>query len=386
MRIATRVGELNGEGAMQVYARARELERAGRDIIHMELGEPDFHPAPAVIGAAQAALGAGRDRYCSPLGLPELRAALAEYLARGRGLAAAADNVVVASGCKLALFLAMQALIEPGDEVLCPEPSFPIYPSVTRALGGRPVYYRLLEENDFQPDAEEMARLVSPRTRVVILCSPNNPTGTVYRREALERLAGLAQAHDLSVISDEIYARIVYEPGFASIATLPGMAERTVVIDGFSKSFAMTGWRLGYAVAPRAMVEALEMLIMNSFTCASEFIQVAAVEALRDAEGHTQRMVDEYARRRGIFAAGLNEIPGWRCRLPEGAFYAWANVAGTGLTAEAVQTRLLEQGGVAAIPGAAFGPSGKGFLRFSFAGAATQLEEALRRIRGTMGI
>ncbi|HUX67862.1 MAG TPA: pyridoxal phosphate-dependent aminotransferase [Terriglobales bacterium] len=386
MRIAKRVGALNGEGAMQVYARARELERAGRSIIHMELGEPDFHPAPAVVAAAQAALAAGRDRYCAPLGLPELRTALAEYLARTRGLGASAGNVVVASGCKLVLSLAMQALIEPGDEVLCPEPSFPIYPSLTRALGGRPVYYRLLEENGFQPDLEELARLITPRTRVAILCSPNNPTGTVYRPEALERLAELARAHDLSVVSDEIYARIVYAPGFGSIATLPGMAERTVVIDGFSKSFAMTGWRLGYAVAPPAMVEALEMLIVNSFTCAPEFVQVAAVEALQDAEGHTQRMVDEYARRRGIFAAGLNEIPGWRCRLPEGAFYAWASVARTGLTAEAAQARLLEEAGVAAIPGAAFGPSGADFLRFSFAGTATQLEEALRRIRGTIGI
>lgn len=369
---------------MEVHARACALERAGRSVIHLELGEPSFHPAAEVAGAAKAALDAGRDRYCAPAGIPELRAALAAYLRRTRGLQCEAEDILVAPGCKLALSLAMTALIERGDEVLCPEPSFPLYPSLTRGLGARPVGYRLLEENSFQPDLGEVSGLITPRTRVLVLCSPNNPTGTVFSRATLEGLAALAREHDLAVIADEVYARIVYDERFVSIATLPGMAERTVVIDGFSKSFAMTGWRLGYAVAPPEMVAALEMLVVNSFTCASEFLQVAAIEALRDASGHTNAMVAEYARRRELFAGGLARIPGLRCRMPQGAFYAWARVVRPGLTAEALQQRLLEEAGVAAIPGAAFGRSGAEFLRFSFAGAALELSEALERIRATM--
>lgn len=380
MRLAYRISQLNGEGAMLVYDRARQLEARGRSIIHLELGEPDFHPAPSVFASIQAALAAGRDRYCPPAGLPELRTAIANYLARTRELQVSARNVVVVSGCKLALYLAMQALIEPGDEVLCPEPSFPIYPSVTRSLGARPVFYRLLAGRGFQPDVAEIVRAITPRTRVLILCSPNNPTGTVYQLHVLDDLARLAKAYDLSVISDEVYARIVYGHGFSSIAALPGMAARTVVIDGFSKSFAMTGWRLGYAVAPPEVIEALEMLVMNTFTCASEFIQVAAVAALRDAEGHTARMVEEYARRRERFTTGINRIPGLHCQPPDGAFYAWVHVTGAGGSAEPFQRRLLEEAGVAAIPGAAFGPSGAEFLRLSFAGAPEELDEALRRI------
>src|SRR6185437_14700727 len=336
--------------------------------------------------AAVAALRNGRDRYCAPAGIPELRAALAEVLRRTRGLACQPENILVAPGCKLARSMAMTALIEPGDEVLCPEPSFPLYPSLTRGLGARPVCYRLLEEHAFQPDLAEVARLISRRTRVLILCSPNNPTGTVFSRATLEGLAALARQHDLAVIADEVYARIVYDGSFLSIATLPGMAERTVVIDGFSKSFAMTGWRLGYAVAPPPMIAALEMLVVNSFTCAPEFIQVAAVEALRDLAGHTSAMVAEYARRRQLFAGGLARIPGLRCSLPQGAFYAWARVVHPGLAAAEFQRHLLERAGVAAIPGAAFGPSGAEFLRFSFAGASAELSEALDRIRATMEI
>ncbi|HXE30999.1 MAG TPA: pyridoxal phosphate-dependent aminotransferase [Terriglobales bacterium] len=380
MRLAQRVQELRGEGALAVFARARELESQGRSIIHMELGEPDFHPAPQVVEAGRRALAEGRDRYCASRGLPALREALAAYLQSSRGLACTAGNVVVASGCKLALYLAMQALIEPGDEVLYPEPGFPIYPSVTHSLGARPVAYRLREAHALQPDLDEVARLLTPRTRVLIVCSPNNPTGTVYSRGVLQGLAELAARHDLAVISDEIYARIVYETPFSSIAALPGMAARTVVIDGFSKAFAMTGWRLGYAVAPPEVVEALDRLVMNSFTCAAEFIQIAAVEALRDPGGHTAAMVAEFARRRALFAGGLDAHPAFRCPAPQGAFYAWAHVE----RAEEVQRRLLEEGGVAAIHGRAFGPEGEDFLRFSFAGASGQLEEALRRIRATI--
>ncbi len=369
---------------MQVFARAQALERAGRSVIHMELGEPDFHPALEVVAAAHAALSLGRDRYCPPCGLPELRAALAAHLGRSRGLNLKAENLAVTSGCKLALFLAMLALIEPGDEVLCPEPSFPAYSSITRGLGAAPVFYRLGEERGFQPDAAEIARLATARTRGLILCSPNNPTGTIYGRDALAAIAQLARERDWWVIADEVYARIVYGPGYESMAGLGGMPERTVIIDGFSKSYAMTGWRLGFAAGPRELIEAMEMLIVNSFTCAPEFIQVAALEALRDPSQHAAVMVAEYARRRELFVQGINRIPGLRCALPEGAFYAWVKVEAPGRTAEQVQQSLLEDAGVAAIHGRGFGPSGEAYLRFSFAGGAARLEEALTRIRGTM--
>ncbi|HEY7856798.1 MAG TPA: aminotransferase class I/II-fold pyridoxal phosphate-dependent enzyme, partial [Terriglobales bacterium] len=230
--MAQRIGLLTGEGALEVYARAKELERAGRSVIHLELGEPDFHPAPQVLEAGRTAIAHGRDRYCASRGLPELRTAIAGYLIQTRALTCGAENVLVASGCKLALFLAMMALIEPGDEVLYPEPGFPIYPSVARCFGARPVAHRLLEANDFQPDLDEIVRLATPRTKVLILCSPNNPTGTVYSPQTLAGLARLARERDWWVISDEIYARIVYEKTFTSIATLDGMAERTIIIDG----------------------------------------------------------------------------------------------------------------------------------------------------------
>ncbi|HEX8872382.1 MAG TPA: aminotransferase class I/II-fold pyridoxal phosphate-dependent enzyme, partial [Candidatus Acidoferrum sp.] len=245
--IATRVSQLTGEGALAVFARAKELEKEGRSVIHLELGEPDFHPASPVVDALRAAAASGRDRYVATRGIPPLRAAIAAYLKRTRGLDAAAEQVLVAPGCKMALSLAMMALIEPGDEVLYPDPSFPIYPSFTRGLGAKPVAYRLREENKFQPDIAEIAAKITPQARMLIFNSPNNPTGTVFSADALKEIAALAQKHDLWILSDEIYARILFQGEYKSIWSLPGLAERTVIIDGFSKSFAMTGWRLGYA-------------------------------------------------------------------------------------------------------------------------------------------
>jgi len=282
-RIASRVSQLHGEGALAVYSRAKELERAGRSIIHLELGEPDFHPAAPVVDALRNAVAAGLDRYCSTQGVPALREAIADYLRRTRRLDVAAEQVLVAPGCKMALSLAMMALIEPGDEVLYPDPGFPIYPSFTRGLGATAVPFGLDEKNQFQPDVDEIGAKITPRTRVLIFNSPNNPTGTVFSAAALEKLAALAQKHDLWILSDEIYARILFEGQYQSIRSLPGMAERTIIIDGFSKSFAMTGWRLGYAVAPLHVVEAMDLLVLNTFTCAAEFTQVAAIEALRDS-------------------------------------------------------------------------------------------------------
>src|SRR5713226_6670267 len=378
--IASRVSQLHGEGALAVFSRAKELERQGRSIIHLELGEPDFHPAAPVVDAMRGAVAAGRDRYVSTRGVPALREAIAEYLKRTRRLEVAAEQVLVAPGCKMALSLAMMALIEPGDEVLFPDPSFPIYPSFTRGLGATAVPFGLEEKNKFQPDVDEIARKITPRTTMLIFNSPNNPTGTVFSDAVLEKLAALATKHDLWVLADEIYARILFSGEYKSIWSLPGMAERTVVIDGFSKSFAMTGWRLGYAVAPVEVINAMDLLVLNTFTCAAEFTQVAAIEALRDSTDAVNAMVAEYRKRRELFVAGLNRIAGFRCQPPEGAFYAWVNVEDTGLPAQELASTLLEEAGVAAIAGAAFGAAGKNYLRFSLVSARNLLEEALERI------
>ena len=380
-KIASRIAELTGEGALAVFTRAKELEKAGRSIIHLELGEPDFHPAAPVVDAVRAAVAEGRDRYVATRGIPPLRSAIAEYLKRTRRLDVAAEQVLVAPGCKMALALAMMALIEPGDEVLYPDPSFPIYPSFTRGLGAKAVPYALREENKFQPDLTEIAAKITAKTRMLIFNSPNNPTGTVFTDSVIAQIAELAKKHDLWVIADEIYARILFRGEYKSIWALPGMTERTVIIDGFSKSFAMTGWRLGYAVAQKHVIDALDMLVLNTFTCTAEFSQVAAIEALRDSTDAVPAMVEEYRKRRDLFVERLNRIPGFRCQSPDGAFYAWVNIEETGIPAEEVQRVLLEEAGVAGIAGAAFGAEGKNYLRFSLVSATHLLEDALERIQ-----
>jgi aspartate aminotransferase len=372
---------MTGEGALSVYARAKELEREGRSIIHLELGEPDFHPAPPVINSLTRAVSEGHDRYCPVQGVPALRDEIAQYLLRTRNIKVSGDNVVIAPGCKIALFMAMMALIEPGDEVLYPDPGFPGYGSITLGLGGVPVPFELAERNQLQPDPDEVASKITPRTKILITNSPSNPTGTVYTDRVQRRMAELAVQHDLYVLSDEIYARIIYGQDFISMLAYPGMAERTLIIDGFSKSFAMTGWRLGYTVAPPEIVPHLNMLTVNSYTCVAEFTQHAAIEALRDRDGATPRMVAEFSKRREQFTRDLNQVPGFRCAAPEGAFYAWVNIVETGMSAEEVCRIMLEEAGVAAIPGAAFGPLGKDFVRFSFASSTATLHEAVQRMK-----
>ena len=372
---------MTGEGALSVFAQAKQLERQGRSIIHLELGEPDFHPPNSVLDAANQALREGKDRYCPVAGVPALKEELAHYLHTTRNLNVSPENVVIAPGCKIALFLAMMALIEPGDEVLYPDPGFPGYASITLGLGGVPVPFELSEKNHLQPDPDEIAAKITPRTKILLANSPGNPTGTVYTDKVQRRIAELAVQHDLLVLSDEIYARIIYEENYKSLLSYPGMEERTLIIDGFSKSFAMTGWRLGYTVAPPRIVPALVMLIMNTYTCVAEFTQYAAIEALRDREQATPKMVKEFAKRRQQFIKDLNQVPGFRCAPPEGAFYAWVNITETGATAEEVCRIMLEEAGVAAIPGAAFGLAGKDFVRFSFASSTATLKEAVERIQ-----
>ena len=378
--IASRMSVMSGEGALSVFARAKELESQGRSIIHLELGEPDFHPGASVIESASKALAEGKDRYCAVIGVPALREEIADYLHRTRSLAVSSANIVIAPGCKIALFLAMMALLDPGDEVLYPDPGFPGYASITRGLGAIPVPFELAARNRFQPDAAEIACKITARTRMLITNAPGNPTGTVYTDDVQRALAEIAVKHDLWVLSDEIYARIIYGGEYKSMLRYPGMEERTLIIDGFSKSFAMTGWRLGYAVAPPAVVPALALLAVNTYTCVAEFTQYAAIDALRDREGSTPRMVAEFSRRREQFVRDLNGVPGFRCQPPEGAFYAWVDITATGLSAEEICQILLEDAGVAAIPGAAFGAAGKDFVRFSFASSTATLHEAVERI------
>src|ERR1700688_1929542 len=378
--IASRMSVMSGEGALSVYARAKELESQGRSIIHLELGEPDFHPGPSVIASLSKAVAEGKDRYCAVTGLPALREEIALYLQRTRSISVSAANIVIAPGCKTALFFAMMALLEPGDEVLYPDPGFPGYASIALGLGAVPVPFELSSRNHFQPDPSEIAAKITGRTRMMITNSPGNPTGTVYTDAIQRALSEFAVQKDLWVLSDEIYARIIYGGEYISMFSYPGMPERTLIIDGSSKSFAMTGWRLGYTVAPSEVVAALAMMAMNSYTCVAEFTQYAAIDALRDRDGTTPRMVAEFARRREQFVHDLNGVPGFRCEAHEGAFYAWVDICGTGATAEEICRILLEDAGVAAIPGAAFGPAGKDFVRFSFASSVANLREAVARI------
>jgi aspartate/methionine/tyrosine aminotransferase len=325
-------------------------------------------------------LADGKDRYCAVAGVLALREEIAAYLATTRKITVSPANIVLAPGCKIALFLAMMALLEPGDEVLYPDPGFPGYASITLGLGAVPVPFTLSARNHFQPDPAEVASKITPRTRMLLTNSPGNPTGTVSTDAVQRALAELAVKHDLWVLSDEIYARIIYTGEYLSMLRYPGMHERTLIIDGFSKSFAMTGWRLGYTVAPPEVVPALLMMAVNSYTCVAEFTQYAAIDALRDREGNTPHMVGEFTRRREQFVRDLNRVPGFRCLPPEGAFYAWVDITGTGMSAEDLCRILLEDAGVAAIPGAAFGPAGKEFIRFSFASSMATLQEAVERI------
>ena len=363
------------------YTPARKNSRKkGARIIHLELGEPDFHPAAPVVDALRAAVANGHDRYVGTRGIPPLREAIADYLKRTRKVEARPEMVLVAPGCKMALALAMMALIEPGDEVLYPDPEFSdlpvLYPGAWCHCGS----LRSQRKKRVSAGRDEILAKITPKTRVLIFNSPNNPTGTVFSESVLSQLAELARKHDLWVIADEIYARILFGGEYKSIWTFPGMAERTVIIDGFSKSFAMTGWRLGYAVAQKHVIDAMDLLVLNTFTCTAEFTQIAAIEALGDITSAVPAMVEEYRKRRDLFVAKLNKIPGFRCQSPGGAFYAWVNIEETGRSAEQVQKQLLEEVGVAGIAGAAFGAEGKNFLRFSLVSAPHLLEEALERI------
>src|SRR5262245_6905516 len=359
MRTAARMDSIGTETAFEVSARARALEATGRSIVYLQIGEPDFDTPENVREAAKRALDGGMTHYPPYAGLPEPRAAIAADTTSRRGFTVEPSNVFVTVGGKGVMVYAILALVDPGDEVIVPDPGYPIYESLTRFVGGTPVPIPIRMENDFRLDVEELARLITPRTRVLIINSPANPTGRALTRPALERIAELAQEHDLWVLADEIYGRILYDGAeHVSIAALPGMAERTVILDGFSKTFAMTGWRLGYAVVPPALVETFGQLVINTISCAPTFAQVGAVAALTGPQDDVDAMVVEFKARRDLVVAGLNEIPGLRCATPLGAFYAFPSVAGTGLTGAEFAERLLLEAGVCVLSGTAFGGVG----------------------------
>ena len=384
MQLAQRMAQLGTESAFDVLVRARQLEAQGRSVVHMEIGEPDF-PTPAnIVDAAKRALDEGWTHYGPTQGYPELRQAIAEHVAQTRGVRLGPEHVSVVPGGKPILFFAMLALLEPGDEVLYPDPGFPIYESMIRYLGATPVALPVVETRDFSLDPDLLEARLSPRTRLLILNSPHNPTGGVIPRDDLARIVELVRDRDLMVLSDEIYSRICYGEPALSIASLPGMQEKTILLDGFSKTYAMTGWRMGYGVMPGWLVEAVSKLMVNSNSCTASFTQRAALEALRGPQQSVERMVGEFRRRRQVIVAGLNRIPGFRCASPGGAFYAFPNIAGAGFSSQELADRLLQQAGVAALSGASFGRYGEGYLRFSYATSIENIEEALRRIEAAV--
>jgi len=380
MRFAQRMQRLGTETAFDVLVRARALEAQGRDIVHLEIGEPDFDSPAPVVAAGREALSRGETHYGPAAGLPELREAIAAWLERDRGVRADASQVVVTPGAKPVLFYSALALLEAGDEAIVPDPGFPIYESMVRFAGATPIPWPLREERDFRPDPEELARLLSPRTRLVILNSPHNPTGGVLAGADLDAIAALLRDRDVVVLSDEIYAQMLYEGTHESIATRPGMAEKTILLDGFSKTFAMTGWRIGFGLFPPALVPHVERLVVNSVSCTPAFTQRAAVTALAEGWPEAARMLAEFRVRRDFLIPALNDIPGITCRLPHGAFYAFPNVTGLGIEAEEFADRLLVEGGVAALAGTAFGPGGAGHLRLSYANSMENLRRAVERI------
>jgi aspartate aminotransferase len=384
MELAGRMARLGTESAFEVLARARALEAEGREIIHLEIGEPDFDTPEHIREAAKEALDRGETHYVPAPGIPALREAVAAFLERTGRLRTSPDRVIVTPGAKPIMFFTILALCEEGDEVVYPDPGFPMYESIAAFAGATPVPLPLREERGFRPDPDELRALVTDRTRLLILSSPHNPCGSALTREELEAVAEVALRHDLVVLSDEVYWAIAYDRPHASILDLDGMPERTVLLDGWSKTFAMTGWRLGFGVFPPALVEPVTRLVINSVSCTSAFSQHAAIAALTGPWEPVERMVAEFRRRRDAIVEGLNSIPGISCLRPEGAFYVFPSVRELGVPSKRVEEHLLEHAGVACLSGTAFGRHGEGYLRFSYANSVENIERALAAVRAAL--
>ena len=374
------MSRLGTETAFEVLSKARALESQGRSIIHLEIGEPDFDTPPNVVEAAIDALRKGWTHYGPSAGLPELRQTIADYVSRTRGVEVSPDEVVVVPGGKPIMFFSILALIEEGDEVIYPNPGFPIYESMINYAGGKAVPIQLREECDFAMDVSEMASLITGRTKLIILNSPQNPTGGVLPRRDIEQAARAIGDRNIMVLSDEIYSRLQFEGEPFSIMSVPGMQDRTILLDGFSKTYAMTGWRIGYGVMRADLAAHITRLMTNSNSCTASFTQMAGIEALRGDQSAVGRMCAEFQRRSELFVAGLNRIKGFSCRMPKGAFYVFANITGTGWGSKPLADALLEKAGVAALSGTAFGQFGEGYVRFSVANSIEKLSQALERI------
>ena len=380
MRLADRMSRLGTETAFDCLCRAKALE-CRMDVVHLEIGEPDFDTPKHIREAAKRAIDEGYTHYGPSAGLPELRGAVAAYSERLRGVHINPDQVVITPGGKPVMAFAIMALVEEDDEVIYPNPGFPIYESLINYMEGTPVPIRLREERDFRLDAEELASMVNPRTKLIIINSPQNPTGGVLTREDLRLIAETAVKHNVWVLADEIYAEILYDGKFESISQFPDTRERLIILDGFSKTFAMTGWRIGYGIMPVQMAEKLARIQTNMNSCTATFTQRACLDALTGPRDEIDRMLTEFRKRRDFIVEGLSGIPGFRCKLPLGAFYAFPNVEGTGIDSEVLARRLLEEKGVACLAGTCFGKHGDGFLRFSYANSIENIAKALERIR-----
>jgi aspartate aminotransferase len=380
LQLARRMSRLGTETAFEVLNKARALERQGKSIIHLEIGEPDFDTPANVVEAAVDALHKGWTHYGPSAGLPELRQTIADYVSRTRGVKVTPEEVVVVPGGKPIIFFTILTLIDEGDEVIYPNPGFPIYESMINYVGGRAVPIQLREERDFSLNVDELAALITDRTKLIILNSPQNPTGGVMQRKDVEQVAKVIGDRNILVLSDEIYSRLLFEGEHFSIMSVPGMQERTILLDGFSKTYAMTGWRMGYGVMRADLAAHITRLMTNSNSCTASFTQVAGIEALRGDQSSVDHMCAEFKRRRDVFVAGLNKIKGFSCRMPKGAFYVFPNITKTGWKSKPLADALLEQAGVAALSGTAFGAFGEGYLRFSVANSLENLQQALDRI------
>jgi aspartate aminotransferase len=380
LQLARRMSRLGTETAFEVLNKARALERQGKNIIHLEIGEPDFDTPSNVVEAAVDALHKGWTHYGPSAGLPDLRQTIAEYVSRTRGVKATADEVVVVPGGKPIIFYTILSLIDEGDEVVYPNPGFPIYESMINYVGGKAVPIALREERDFSVDVNELAALINNRTKLIILNSPHNPTGGVMPRKDVEQVARMIGDRNILVLSDEIYSRLLFDGEHFSIMSVPGMQERTILLDGFSKTYAMTGWRMGYGVMRPDLAAQMTRLMTNSNSCTASFTQMAGIEALRGDQSSVDHMCAEFKRRRDVFVAGLNNVKGFSCRMPHGAFYVFPNITKTGWKSKPLADALLEQAGVAALSGTAFGDFGEGYLRFSVANSLENLQQALERI------
>jgi aspartate aminotransferase len=381
MQLSSRMKGVRGEGAFDVLVKARALEAQGKSIVHMEIGEPDFPTPRHIIEAGKRALDAGHTKYGPTQGEPALREAIAAHIAETRGIETKASRVVVTPGAKPILFYTMLALLEEGDEAMYPNPGFPIYESVINYTGAKAVPMPLVEERGFTIDLDEFRSKLTDKTKLIVLCSPQNPTGGSVREEDLREIAALVKDRDLVVLSDEIYSRIVFDGKPFSIASVPGMEDKTIVLDGFSKTYSMTGWRIGYGHYPQWLVDPVCLMMVNSASHTASFTQQAALEALTGPQDSVDMMVAEFKRRRDLIVSGFNSIPGFRCANPSGAFYAFPNITGTGLSSKVLADRILNEAGVSCLDGGAFGKFGEGYLRFSYAAAYEKIEEALERIR-----